>query len=350
MYEGNLTSSGSIAGDTRQVRASGGLTRQDFYDEVFLGGSNNQDVPVQLEPAMPPPGTGPHYRLGIPQGLGHLVAVEGDTSDGRLKLLRFGIEAGFEVLEGTGAVQNLDLDLTGETDFLISGADTNRDGAFTDADMKFDVAAELPTGLVVNIARNAEPNSTPGTPGIALPDLVSWEAGFTNYIVGYGASKPSGSGTISQRVFARLDGITVPYVEQLRVPDITPAASTPIDGFTVQIGGTSEAHYVVLTLRHESSTEIRDWTVVLPSDVTEYTFHQFPSQMPSVLAQEPSEKKVWTLTATCARIDDGPLIRPFIKNPEEVFWRVQANWVGLKEADRQVAAFSSRSIQVTTTN
>ena len=52
MYEGNLTSSGSTSGDTRQVRASGGLARQDFYDEVFLGSSNNLDAPVQLEQVM----------------------------------------------------------------------------------------------------------------------------------------------------------------------------------------------------------------------------------------------------------------------------------------------------------
>ncbi|MEE2888325.1 MAG: hypothetical protein VX951_12920 [Planctomycetota bacterium] len=349
MYEGNLTSSGSTSGDTRQVRASGGLARQDFYDEVFLGSSNNLDAPVQLEQVILPYGAGPHYRLGIPQGLGHLVAVEGDTSGGRLKLLRFGIESGLDVVEGTGAVQDLDLDLTGDTDFLISGGDTNRDGAFTDADMKFDIAAELPTGLVVNIARNAEPNSTPGTPGIALPGLDSWKADFTNYIVGYGASRTFGSDTISQQVFARLDGTTVSHVGQLPVPTISPDTSTPIIGFKVQITAPAAAHYVVLTLRHESSTEIRDWTVVLPSDVTEYTFHQLPSPMPNVLDHGSSNQKVWTLTATCARIDDGPLIRPFITH-DEVFYRVQANWVGLKEADRQVAAFSSRSIQVTTTN
>ena len=108
MYEGNLTSSGSTSGDTRQVRASGGLTRQDFYDEVFLGGSNNLDAPVQLEQVKSPYGSGPHYRLGIPQGFGHLVAVEGNTSGGRLKLLRFGIESGLDVVEGTGAVQDLE--------------------------------------------------------------------------------------------------------------------------------------------------------------------------------------------------------------------------------------------------
>jgi hypothetical protein len=93
---------------------------------------------------------------------------------------------------------------------------------------------------------------------------------------------------------------------------------------------------------------VRDWTVVLPAKVTEFEFHQFPDPMPELLAQG-SGTKTWTLTATCARIDDGPLIRSQF-DPDEVFWRVQANWVGLKAADRRVAAFSSRSIQVTTTN
>ena len=105
----------------------------------------------------------------------------------------------------------------------------------------------------------------------------------------------------------------------------------------------------MLNLRHESATEIRDWTVVLPSDVTEYTFHRFPDSMPEILEQGPTEEKEWTLTATCARVDDGPLIKYFITH-DEAFYRIQANWVGLKEADRRVAAFSSRSVQVRTTN
>jgi len=349
IYEGEIKSSGSTMGNTRQIRASAGITLQDFYEDVFLGGSNNLDAPVQIEPLMPPPASGVHYRVGIPQGRGHLVAVEGTTSGGRCKLSRFGIAADLDVVEGTGATRDLDLSLTQLVNFSILGADTNRDGAFTDADMVFDVAAELPSGLIVDIARDVEPNPPTGIPSVALPGLESWGAGFSSYVVSYGASQTSASGSTSQRIFARLDGLDTTSVGQLPVPMITPDAVTPISGFKVKITAPTAAHYVVLNLRHESATELRDWTVVLPSDVTEYTFHQFPEPMSEVLEQGPTEEKDWTLTATCARVDDGPLIKYFITH-DEAFYRIQANWVGLKEADRRVAAFSSRSIQVKTTN
>jgi hypothetical protein len=341
-------------GNVQEVRASAGITLQDFYEEVFLGGTNNMDSPKQLPPLNPVPGAGPNYRIGVPVGLGHLVAVEGEQGvDQRIEPKKFGIATGLAVTEGTGTVQDITLDLTPDQEFIVDGADVNLDPLLA-GKMSFDVGGELPSGLVVDIARSVKPVSDTGIPAIKLPSLASWSAGFTDYVVGYGGSTTINSGnpdeaTVAQHVFARCGGAATPSVKHLPIPSLSTDATTPITGFKVSIGAPPEAHYVVLNLRHESGTsEVRDWTVVLPAKVTEFEFHQFPDPMPELLAQG-SGTKTWTLTATCARIDDGPLIRSQF-DPDEVFWRVQANWVGLKAADRRVAAFSSRSIQVTTTN
>ena len=340
MVAGNLSNSGGS--NTRTLRASGGMTLQDFYDEVFLGKASNLDAPVQTSPS----GTSTAFRVGVPRGLGHLAGAEGTTTGGAFSLERLGIVFNVDFAEGALTTRDVPLTLIANQAFPITNAVADRHSAIANAALQFEVAGQLPSGLLVDLARGVS-GANISVSGIdATLTLPALPSGFDRYMVGFGGSAVVGGTTVTQQIFARLDGQTTPDVPML----VTPTVTSPSAGGTVSGGGFSvgfiapdAADYVVLNLRSETATDVRDWTVMLPEDRTQFLFHTLPSQAPQVLVAG----RTWTLTVTCARIDSGLLVHPSLKKSQR-FARIQTNWVGMQEAVREVSVFSSARITLTT--
>ena len=127
----------------------------------------------------------------------------------------------------------------------------------------------------------------------------------------------------------------------------TPGGTIAATGFTVQLASPDDTMYTVLELYSEtvisaSLTEVREWTVVLPPDTTSFSFVELPTGVPTPLIAG----RTWTFSATSVRVDSGPLLAPGLSGVT-AYLNLCATWVGLKEADREVAAFASNAFTVT---
>lgn len=341
IYRGDLT--GSAGGNTRRIRASGAMTEQDFYDQVFLGRTPRIGVPVFEEPSA----SSTSYRLGLARGTAHLVAVEGNAAGSAFTLDRMGIRRDLSVQEGTTTSLDVPLDLLATSTFTFANARVDRHPAIDDAAMWFDVAARLPDGLILDIARGIGGTSltSSGSADLALR-LPPLPTALSHYLVGVGGRAVVGGATITQQIYGEIDGVAVPTRAMMPVPAVnTPAVSAvvPSTGFTVDFILPGTCHYGVLTLRSETATEVRDWTVLLPFDTASFTFRELPDDVAKVLVPG----LTWKLSLTCGRVDEGALVHPSLTKSQTLH-RSLANWVGMPEAVRKVRAFSSVSFDVTT--
>ena len=340
IYAGDLTN--AVGSNTLMIRVSGQMTLQDFYDEALMGRSASLDAPVSQVPG----GGSTMFRVGVPFGLGHLAGVEGTTTGGVFSLERLGLAMDLTVLEGALANQDVSLSEPATTPFQVTSALTGRDPALMDSDLRFHAAGVLPSGLVVDLVRDVGGASIAVAGADATLMLPNVPAGLDGYEVVLGGSAVIGGATITQKVTARLDGLSVPDVAMLPVPVVTshaPGATVSSTGFTIDLSIPQECHYVVVNLRSETSSDVRDWTAVVPWENNRFTFSEFPTEVPQLLVPG----RTWTLTVLCARIDGGFLLDPTLAK-SQTYTRIQANWVGLGEAAREVSAISSVSFDITT--
>ena len=338
MVGGNLT--GVASSNTRRVRASGGMTRQDFFDHALFGRTSARRTPTQVTPT----GVSPAFWLGVPAGSGHLAGAEGTTTGGVFVLERLGV---VNVVAVQGETMTRDIPLVAaNSGFVIRNAVSGLDANLTVVDLRFGVAGEQSGGLVADLVRGVGGSSIGIAGNDATLNLPPLPAGVARYVAVFGGTAVAGGVTRTQQIVTDLDGVNVPDVAQLPLPIVTSplaAATVPGTGFNVDFTLPAECHYGVVQLRSDNGTEVRDWTVVVPRYATQAKFFLFPSVAPDVLIAS----RTWTLTVSAARIGSGLLIDPRLSY-DETYLRVLSNWVGMGEADRVENGFSSVSFIVTT--
>ena len=125
----------------------------------------------------------------------------------------------------------------------------------------------------------------------------------------------------------------------------TPGGTISSSGFTVTLTSPANTMYTVLQLcTNDDPNDVREWTVILPSETTSFPFVVWGQGVPELL--DSTRTRTWTFTATSVRIDSGPLVDPMY-DEVAAYIRIVANWVGIQEANREVAAFASNSFTVT---
>ncbi|MHC5065786.1 MAG: hypothetical protein ACYTG5_17620, partial [Planctomycetota bacterium] len=128
----------------------------------------------------------------------------------------------------------------------------------------------------------------------------------------------------------------------LDVPTIitpAPGASLPAAGFTVQFVVPPGGFYSFIQLRSETSTEVRDWTVLVPAQVSSFDFRALP------FGADPLAPGNWTIKVTSVRIDPlGPLIAI---DSSERYQAVVSRVGSMSQANFGAEAFSSTTISVT---
>jgi hypothetical protein len=288
---------------------------------------------------------GTTYTFGVPAGLGHLAATEGTTTGGVFTLERLGLALNLQAVEGTLTTQDLDLSLVANTPFTVTNALLNKDANIPNSALRFDVAGELKDGTLVDID-----GGIGGNMAVSGNDLVftlpAIPSNLKDYVLGlYGSGTSSGS-TITQQTFIRLDGVNAPTVPLHPPPTVTsptPGGMISSSGFTVSLSSPANTIYTVLELStNDDPDDVRQWVVVLPSERTSFPFVTWPAGVPTLLVPG----RTWTFRATSVRIDSGPLVAPGYSEGIS-YVSILANWVGIQEADRQVAAFSSTTFTVT---
>jgi hypothetical protein len=327
------------AGKVRRLRSTRRLSLEDWYDDVFEGRGLPGAVPRKLDPET---SGGTAFLIGVPTPIGSLAAVEG-TAAGGLTIERLGIAAGLRAVSDGVLARDLALDLPADTAFTLGGALVDLDATIAPGSLAFDLAVELASGELVDVARGVTGNFAASGPDaiLTLPALGGALAN-ARHLVALGGSATTGGVTRRQQVFAALRAGTPTATSMLAVPEIVqpaPGAVLPAAGFVVEWQHPSAALYTVVQLRAESPTEVRDWTAVVPGNLSTFRFRELPREAFVVLGPNIT----WTLTVRAERIGLGPLA-----GVRDAYRRVVQNWVGIGAAERQVDAFSSASITVTT--
>jgi hypothetical protein len=340
---GELTGVASSTTKTRRVLASGRMTRQDFVD-VAAFGRPMRDTPSMVMPTS----TSPTFRVGVPAGFGHVAAAEGSTEAGVFYLERLGVVLNTKPVEGEQVTQNIPLiAIPASSLFRIQNGLKNKDAAFLPTDLRFSVAGELESGLLVDLVADVGilgSQISGDDVSLLLPPRPS---GIQKYWTVFGGLKVTGGVTTKQCIVVPLHEAADPDVAQLALPTITsptPGATLPKTGFPIKFILPPECHYGVVQVRSEKTvdgeTDVRDWTVVVPRDRTQADIFTFSQNIPEVLVDD--EDRTWTVTVSAARIDSGPLVDPILEY-RRTYVRILANWAGMKEVGREARAFSSVS-------
>ena len=195
VFAGELT--GAAAGPKdRQLRVSGAMTRQDFYDLVRFGTSASVRTPTLA--AAPATSTTQPYRAALPIGRGYISAVEGVATASGLEMEQLGL--GFELTAKEGESTALDIPLTpiAAQVFSVTSALTNLDPRLPLTDLRVDLAGTLPNGLVVDLVRDLGGSTISATSAGAQLALPAVPPQFRSYVAMLGARSTVGGVTVEQ--------------------------------------------------------------------------------------------------------------------------------------------------------
>jgi len=318
----------------QRLRASRMLELGEWFDDTMLGVPAQTSMPIKTGL---PPGS---YRAGIAVPYGSLAVVEGTSAGPVFTLVKVGVAPMLQAVQGTETSLDLPLAHEATTDFPVSQLLNGLDAAFGVADIRFDLGLELSNGLVADVARDIGGNTTNVAPEdgqLQLPALTGDLAGH-RWVVALGASTTAGGGS-EQRVFFALDGLTSPVAPQLPLPTLT----APTDGATVAASG-FEVVYTLpdgsayATIELCTDDEEHRWLVVVPPDLTQFSFWELPSQ-----AQTPLVAGLqYTLTLTAFRLGDS-----IVGRSQYPYRDLTTFWRSIDASERGVRALARRSVTVT---
>ena len=178
-----------------------------------------------------------------------------------------------------------------------------------------------------------------------LPALSGTLAGGRHLVALRGTST-TGSGssavTVDQRTFIPFTSQAGPIVRFLDVPDIVspaPGATVSSNAFTVRFTIPISTLYTLVELRSAVPSETWVWRAILPASIDRFTFRELPpeSAQPLVFGRN------YTLTVTAARVETG-----LLAGDPDAYRRITQNWVSIGSATREVNAWSSTQINITT--
>jgi len=342
LVRGQLLS--ATAGKIHRVRATRLATRQDWFEEVFLGQSVLGDVPLEKDPDVAPVG---EFAIGVPTPIGNLAVVEGVAGAAAFTLERAGVRAGFAPAPGVETRDDIDLDLVADTPFAANRALLNLHPSIPMANLAFDWAIEFADRKLVDVVRAVDGNMIASGDDLQflLPALGGQLSG-ARHLVALGGRQTSGSGsaavTVEQRTFIPFEGQAGPVVRFLVVPDIlSPAPGAVVSGtiLTVQFTVPISTIYTLVELRAVAPGEERVWKAVLPASFDSYTFRELPPQV----AQPLVPGLTYQLKVTAARIETGVL-----SEVTDAYRKILQNWVGIGISEREVNALSSTEITIST--
>lgn len=338
LYAGVLTGSGQ-PGRTFRVRSGGPSTLQEWYEATLYGTDLGPATPKKVDPES----GGSFYRVGVPAPQGDLAVVEGVAGAGTFTVERAAVRKGLAPIQGGLVSLDLTLDLVADQGFLSPGSASGLDVRIPLSALRFDWGVQYADGLVVDVARGLSGFVVNGADvSFPLPALGGTLAG-ARHVVAFGGSASAGGTTVTQKVFLPLDQAVNQQVTLLGIPEIQtplPGATVDRNGFTVRWVVPFPALYVVVRLRAESPAKVHEWTAIVPSNLDSFTFRQLPAEAPQPL--QPAT--TYTLSVTAMRIQNG-----ILSTEQRAYQYTLTHYVGLGEADREVNAFSTMSIQVTTT-
>ncbi len=334
------TLAGRGSGNTLLLRASRSLVIDDWYNQVFDGLEVGGNYPIKLDPGL---SGGSDFIAGVALPAGNLTAVEGDTSAGVFTLQRTWQGRNLMAVQGTILPISLGAPNEANTGFRAQDALLGLDPALSFADLTFDLGVLYPDRQVIDIARDIGGNLTAAGTDVdfLLPDLAGTLAGG-EYLVALEGSALSSGATVEQQLLIPLSQPTQLSTGFLDVPDIltpAPGASLPLSGFTVQFVIPPGSFYTFVRLRSETSTEVRDWTVLLPDSVDSFDFRPLPS------GPDPLAPGNWTIKVTSVRISPDSPINAFIGSNR--YQAVMGRVASMTQAAFEAEAFSSSSISVT---
>ena len=336
---------GTIAGDltgfnparTQQLYASRPLEIDEWFDQRFFDVAPRNVVPARLGGAQPA-GT---FRAGIALPQGHVAVAEGAVNSGVFTLTGVGVLLDQVVPQGTLVARNVPIDRPATTAFVAPGALTDFDGAFTAADLRFDLALQQPSGRIADVARAVGGNMTVSGANVTftLPALTGALAGHA-WLVALRAQVSTATTATAQRTLLRLAPSDQLVVPQLPLPTLTApldGATVPALGFAVDFTLPAGSMYATIDLRSDG-TEARLWTAVVPPTATQFQYVALPTQAQSPLVAG----RTYTLTLTSYRADTG-----FLLGRTETYRDLVTYWVTIGAAERGVRAASSRTITIT---
>lgn len=330
---------GANASRVHELRSTRWLEASEWWDDVVDGVPIVGAVPLDVDPAV----THADFRVGVDVNGGHLAVAELAVTGSVRVLEKLGVALAVQPTQA--AVQTLDLTLSSASDtvFTVANGLLGLDASLPVADLRCDLALELPDARIVDVVRDLGGNHAASGADLALslPGLTGALAGNA-WRVHVGGTATVGGEVIGQQTIVRLRGdLPETAVPMLAVPTLTaPAngATVPAAGFTVSFVLPADADYGRIDLVHEAAGEHRSWRAYLVPTATEFVFVRLPAEVATPLIAG----KTWSLTLSAYRIDDSVLTRS-----DSVYRDVTTFLQSVSPIEVGAVAVSSRTITVT---
>ncbi len=322
-----------------RLRATRRIDLQEWWDDVVDGVPIRSSLPIDVDPAS----THGAFVAGVDRTGGHLAAAELTVAGAVATLRSIGIAADVEPVEGDVISRDITLDHPATTAFIVPQGLAGLQAPIVAADLRLSLALEQPSGRAIDVVRDIGGNHAASGSDLVLqlPALTGQFAGHRWRVLVSGSGAAAGGGTVTQRSLSSLRGVGTESAAPLLVPpQITaPAAGGTVaaNGFTVQFSLPGDVLYATLELRSVVGTETMLWQVLLPPDVTEFSFLQLPAEMVTPLVAG----RTYSLTLTAFRASTGPLSgRPFSYRDLSAFYQ------SIGAVERGVDSASSHTITI----
>ncbi len=337
LVQGTLV--GADGSRQHRLRATRRIDLQEWWDDVVDGVSIRSSLPIDVDPAS----THGAFVAGVDRVGGHLAATELTIAGPVATLRSVGIAADIEPVEGDVISRDIALDLPATTAFTVPQGLAGLQAPIVAADLRLALALEQPSGRAVDVVRDVGGNHAASGSDLVLqlPALAGQLAGHRWRVLVSGSGAAGGGGTVAQRSLLSLRGDGAESAAPLLAP---PQITAPSDGgtvtatgFTVQYSLPSDALYATIELRSVVGAETMLWQVLLPPDVTAFSFLQLPAEMVTPLVAG----RTYSLTLTAFRASTGPLGgRPFSYRDLSAFYQ------SIGAVERGVDSTSSHTITI----
>ncbi len=286
----------------QRLRTTRQLELQEWWDDVVEGIPIASALPIDVDPAV----THAAFQAGVAVAGGHLAASELTSPGGLLTLQKVGIVADLVPTEAATIAQDIALDLPATSTFTAAGSLAGADPAIDVAQMTVDLAVQQPSGRVIDVVRGLRGNHAANGNDLqfVVPSLAGALPGHL-WLAMLRGDFASGGAMLHLRSLQTLPALqprVLPAFPTLTAP--AAGAAVAASGFPIDFVLPAGALYGTIELRSELAGDTLLWQIVVPPDLTQFTFVTLPAEADTPLAAGRS----YTLTVSAyfgASVLDG---------------------------------------------
>ena len=333
LIAGSLT--GASASSSQSIRATRRFTKQEWWDDIVDGVPVQTSLPIDAAPVAP----NFAFQVGMDAVGGHLAAIEFAPTASGNSLLRAGVLADYQPVEGGLEQRDVPLDLVADQTFSVVGATV---GVAPNVDLTtLDVSLALVkagSGSLVDVARDIGGSYTATVNNLdlnlpALADGDEWLALVRGEKVTGGFTDSHAS--LIPIVEATTEGFTFPEFPALTAP--ANGDSVSATGFTTDFILPSQAIGGVIELRSTGPDDLLLWQTIVRPEYRSFNFLELPVQADTPLVAGRTYKLTVTAWFGTIDINSNDIFRDFSPFQQTV---------GIIESG--ITQISRRSITITT--